>query len=309
MRRFINAIAWFAGPIIIICLLGLYLPTTPRASKSLLFASLQKDSLLQNTEQPRIIFVGGSNLPFGLNSQMIKDELNINPINTGIAAGLGLIYMMNNTLQYLQEGDIIILVPEYHQFYNEVAYGDKELLRTIFDVNISKIRLLNCKQLFSMISFIPKYSFSKLNPGEYINVKESDIYGVDSFNQFGDTYTHWGMKRHEFTPYSRISGKFDHSVIQAIIQFQSKIENKNAVLFISYPGYQDKAFNYSIKEIKIIEKEYKKNGFKILGFPERYMIPDSMMFNTSYHLSKRGVDYRTNLFIEDFLEATKTSTP
>lgn len=309
MRRFINAIAWFTVPIIIFCILGLFLPSTPRASKYLLFADLQKDSLLQNTEQPRIIFVGGSNLSFGLNSQMIKDSLDVNPINTGVHARIGLIYMMNNSIQYIKEGDIIILVPEYQQFYNKFAYGSMELFQTIFDVNLSKLSLLNSKQMYKLIGFVPRYSLSKFNLAEYLNVKESDIYSVNSFNQFGDTYTHWGMNKQKFTPVSRISGKFDHSVIQEIIEFQSKIDDKNAVLFISYPGYQDKAFNNSIKEIKFIESEYKKNDFKILGFPERYMIPDSMMFNTSYHLSKKGVDYRTSLFIEDYLAANKTTTP
>ena len=309
MRRFLNRIIWFAAPLIIFFVLGLLLPTTPHASKSFLFADLQKDSLLQNTAQPRIIFVGGSNLPFSLNSQMIKDSLEINPINTGITSLVGLIYMMNNTVQFLKEGDIIILVPEYHQFHNKLAYGSEELLRTIFDVNLSKLKLLNSKQMFSLIRFVPKYSLSKLNLTEYINTKESDIYSVNSFNHFGDVYTHWDMKMYEFTPYLRVSGKFEHSVIQEIIEFQTKIENKKAVLFISYPGYQATAFNNSIKEIKIIESEYIKNEFKILGFPERYMMPNSMMFNTSYHLNKMGVDYRTSLFIEDFIEAQQPNGP
>jgi hypothetical protein len=31
-------------------------------------------------------------------------------------------------------------------------------------------------------------------------------------------------------------------------------------------------------------------------------MPDSMMFNTPYHLLKTGVDYRTQLLIEDIIK-------
>lgn len=54
----------------------------------------KKCQLLEDTPSPRIIFVGGSNLAFGLDSQRIKDSLNINVINYGLHAGIGLKYMM-----------------------------------------------------------------------------------------------------------------------------------------------------------------------------------------------------------------------
>lgn len=136
MRRFINKIAIFILPIIVVFILGVFLPTTPRASKSLLMASVNKNLLLQNTPSPRIIFVGGSNLSFGLNSQMIKDSLQINPINTAIEASIGIQFMIDNTLEYVQDGDIVVLVPEYFIYYRSLNLGSKELMRTILDVNL-----------------------------------------------------------------------------------------------------------------------------------------------------------------------------
>lgn len=117
MRKFIFKIIGFTIPMVIFFILGLFLPATPRASKSLLFGALKKDSRLKSTPSPRIIFIGGSNLSFGLNSQTIKDELNLNPINTAIHVNIGLNYMLSNTIQYVKRKDIIILVPEYEHFY------------------------------------------------------------------------------------------------------------------------------------------------------------------------------------------------
>jgi hypothetical protein len=54
--------------------------------------------------------------------------------------------------------------------------------------------------------------------------------------------------------------------------------------------------------IAVIRDELEKN-FTVLGTPERYMMPDSLMFNSSYHPNKKGVDIRTSRLIEDIKSA------
>jgi len=299
MKKFICKLVWFTIPIVSLFVLGLLIPTTPRASKSLLFANRQKDELLLHVESPRMIFVGGSNLSFGLNSQMIKEELNLNPINTGVHAGIGIRYMLENTIQYVREGDIIILALEYSHFYHDYNSGSAELLRTIFDVELSNIRLLNLQQIVGLIPHVPKYSLSKFRPSEYFNIKESDVYSVNSFNEYGDVYTHWGLEQRKFLS-SSVRGQFNQSVILHILDFQKEIFKKKAILYVTYPGYQDISYLNSIKQIERVAIEYKKNGLVTLGCPERYKMPNHMMFNTTYHLNKEGLDHRSRLFIDDY---------
>lgn len=300
MKSFITRLFWFLLPLLFFSFSGIFLPVTPRASKSLLFANQQKDKLLLSTASPRIIFVGGSNLSFGLNSQMVKDELNVNPINTGVHASIGLRYMLNNTIQYVRDGDIIILSLEYSHFYRDYDYVSEELLRTILDVNLSKVKLLSPQQVINLIPLIPKYTVSKFEYSEYFDVIESDIYSVNSFNQYGDVDAHWGMKKVEFQPYGTINTELNESSFLHILEFQEEVIKRGAILFITYPGFQDISFANSKEQIERVEIEFNKHGFLILGTPERYKIPDEMVFNTPYHLTKEGVDYRTRLFIEDY---------
>lgn len=300
MRHFLCEILLFTIVLTFFILIGLFLPPTPRASKSLLAASVQKDSLMKNVEFPRIIFIGGSNLSFGLNSQMIKDSLKLNPVNTGIDAAIGLIYMMDNALQYVKEGDIIILIPEYEQFYGSFSYGSEELLHLIFDINPSNIKLLKAKQLLNIIPYIPKYTISKFKPKEYSNFQETDLYGVSSFNKYGDVYSDLRSERKIFESAKPITKKYNKSVIKSIKKFNSEIERKKAILFVSFPDFQDLSYQTYLEQIKKIENEYNFNGLRIIGNPQRYMMPDSLMFDTPAHLIKTGVNYRTRLFIEDF---------
>ena len=288
-------------PIVFFLMLGLLLPATPRASKSLLFANQKKDELLQRVKSPRMIFVGGSNLSFGLNSQIIKNELNINPINTAVHAAIGVRYMLENTIQNIREGDIVILALEYGHFYKDYNNASEELLRTIFDVEPSKVKLLNFRQAVNLIPFVPKYTLSKLRLSEYFNVIESDIYSVNSFNKYGDTYTHWEMKPETIKPLERIEGQFNKSVIQNILDFQAEVSRKGATLLVTYPGFQDISYENSIEKIEIVRRKLETNGLVTLGCPYRYKIPNDMMFNTPYHLNKEGVNHRTRLFIDDYL--------
>ena len=299
MKKFLKRITWFILPLILLFLSGLFLPATPRTSTSLLFAALKKDSLLANVKAPRIIFVGGSNLSMGLNSRMIKDSLHLNPVNTAIHAGLGLKYMLENTLPYIKEGDTIILVPEYSHFYRDYSAASEELLRSVADANPSTVKLLNTKQVYNLIPFLPKFSLSKFKPSEYRGYKDNKVYSRLSFNEFGDSEGHWNLKGSAVAP-KDINGEYNADIINKIKAFQNEIEKKKATLYISFPGLQDKSYNLEVKKIKNIEKELIKSKFKLLGNTNRYVMPDSLMFDTPYHLTKQGLDLRTKLLIEDY---------
>jgi len=306
MKRFITNILIFSGLLFMVILLGFLLPVTPRASESLLYAKVDKDRLLNDTNGPRIILVGGSNLSFGIDSKTIQDSLQLNPINTGVHAFIGLDYMMDNTIKYVKEGDVIILAPEYLQFYGSMVYGGEELLRTVADLGFSKIGDLNKNQLKNVSKFLLKYSFSKFKPTEYFGFEESDVYSVNSFNQYGDVFTHWVMEQRDFRPYETIKSDYNPHTIELMSDFRTAVEKKGASLFVTFPGYQASSYENNIANIKRVEKELIAHKFKLLGTPERYKIPDEMMFNTPYHLLKIGVDYRTKSLIEDFKKAQST---
>jgi hypothetical protein len=232
---------------------------------------------------------------------MIKDSLNLNPINTGIHARIGLKYMLDNAIQYIKAGDIIVLIPEYQQFRENFYEGEEALFNTVMNVNIKNMKLLSFRQIFNGIPSIMKISFSRFDPLEYLHILKGDeAYSVNAFNQYGDVYSHWDKKGKWFSPYTlEDKFQFNMDVIQKMKDFENQSFAKGATMLISYPGLQDISFSNSKGAIKNIEEELLKNDFIILGTPERYMMPDSMMYDAPYHLNKKGVDYKTQLFIED----------
>lgn len=305
MNLFIRNTLFFILAILLGILVIIFIPASNLSKHTNLFCFPAKNETLANTPAPRIIFLGGSSMGFGLNSQLIKDSLKLNPINNGIHASIGLRYMLDNYLAYAQPNDVVVVAPEYQQFYSDVAEGDVALLTVLVDV----LRLKsNCStdQLWKLSKKLPKYALGKIRIGNYfkkIDTAAMRVVDIHSFNQYGDSYKHWTMPSEKnIAPYT-IDGEFNHDALKYLIDFQQKAAQKNIRFFISFPCYQQKSFDLGKEKIKRVERVLKENNFTILGTPERYITPDSLIFNTPYHPTKKGVDIRTLHLIQDLKKA------
>lgn len=306
MKDFIKKIGVFFAILGVFLFCALLMPATPRAKTSLLFAEMDKEKLLMETPSPRMVFVGGSNLSFGLVSQTIKDSLNINPVNTSIHASLGLKYMMENITPYVKNGDIIIISPEYEQFYDGYAWGKEELLRTVIDVSPDKIKDLKIKQISSILPFVPKYAISKFMPSEYFSENtEKGYYLRSSFNKYGDVEEHWNESSKMVEPFSSSNSPIDVNVIEEILLFEQKIENKGATLLITFPCLQESSFKKKLNNITEVENKLRSKGLKVISKPHTYMMHDTLIFNSPYHLTKKGAEIRTKLLVKDIISFQK----
>jgi hypothetical protein len=293
-------LALFLAVLLLLTVIGVLLPPTPRASTSHMFAKLKMDSLLRHVKSPRLILVGGSNISLSINSQLLKDSSGLNPINTGISWDIGLLYMFDNTLRYVKEGDIVVASMEYNQFFNNVIFGGEDLVRTIFDVSPKEFFHLRFGQLYNIAPHIPYYAFSKFNPREYLFTRDpSEIYDRNATNQYGDNCKHWNLASRKVRPIEPLPLALNEYALNILSRFESDIRHKGARLYLTFPALQQTSFELEKKKIKSIEKELRKRNLLLIGTPERYVIPDTLIFDTPYHLTKTGVDRRTRLLIED----------
>ncbi len=134
-------------------------------------------------------------------------------------------------------------------------------------------------------------------------MQESRIYGVNSFNHFGDASGHWGMPAQEFTPQGQASGELNEAVFDALAGFGEGVASRGAQMFVTFPCLQAKSFDGDEEKIRRVETELRRRGFDLLGSAERYKMEQSMMFNSPYHLIKEGAERRTRLLIEDLAGA------
>ena len=303
ITNFVKRASLIFTVISVLCLSVILLPSNPSISNGLLYGKVAKDSLLANTINNRLIFVGGSNLSFGLNSEMIKDSLKLNPINTAIHAVIGLEYMLENTLQYIKEKDVVVVVPEYAHFTTKTIHGGKEMIITMAEVDKFKLfSKLSMEQLYYFIKEAPHYSLNKLNPFHYLIPRdEYSVYGKHSFNKYGDAIRHYNLPNETIKGMSKPYGISDFNTSSMVIlkEFRDECDKIGASLFISYPSFHHTTSLGSEPLINFVDSTLKVNDLRVISNPYDYILADTLFFNTSYHLNKTGVQIRTSKLISD----------
>ncbi len=304
MNKFVSKILSFSILISCVALICLIAPQTPRMLHSPIYGKIKKDSLLNHVIGPRIVFIGGSNLPFGLDSKMIKDSLGLNPVNTGIMHTVGLKIMLDNYLKYSKSNDLVIISPEYSHFFGNFMNGEASTLYFASVNHMNPLQGLDYGQLKSVLPHLPKYIFRKLDPREYWGFSISKFFNSQSFNEYGDIHEHWTLEPKPFSSEKEPDDEFNQEVIDYILHFQEVISNKNAKLYISPAPFNESSAKNNTKQIQLVERKLKEAGLKTIGEFEEYIFDDSLFFNSPYHLIKSGTELRTKMFISDFKART-----
>lgn len=91
-----------------------------------LAALIDKDERLKSVTGPRMIFVGGSGLAFGIDSHFLRERYPYEPINYGLHAFLGGDFMLRHVRDHLRSGDVVVLCFEHFVLYH---YFNTALLR------------------------------------------------------------------------------------------------------------------------------------------------------------------------------------
>lgn len=308
MKTFLIKTTLFVFVLLTILCMALFWIKNPSVSESLLGALPDKHMSLKNAQSPKIVFVGGSNLSFGLDSRRISEEFQMPVVNMGIHAGIGLRYMMNDVLPYVKKNDVIVLVPEYVFFYSPFYYGNIELISILFDIFPEGKQFISIQQWQALTSYVLKYAATKIKniPNNLINKFKHKsttigVYDKHSFNNFGDAYIHWNKASEIVSCSGKCSGKetVNAFVLSDIKEFKNNLHKKGAELIILPPAYQECSFNNEQYIINQIETQLKESNLAYLTPPSRYRFADNFIFNTPYHLNKKGVDLRTAKVIED----------
>lgn len=286
---------------------GLFLPNKP-IEESLHYSIIDKTELLKNTPGPRIILVGGSNLCFGIDSKEIEKQTGYRVINAAIQGSYGMRFDISHIREYVKKGDVIVVSPEYRNFYGSSLNGDKVLLYILFDTYPKEKKHISVSHWLHLSQFFPKYAVEKINSVfKYYLMDRSTsvsniVYMRNSFNKYGDVNAHWNLKPTPFDSYKSPRGEFNSDALELIKELESKCTDKNAKLFITFPCLQKTSYDNMETKIDLAYKRLKEVNLKLLGNPKRYQVNDSLLFNTAYHLNKKGVDIRTGLLIEDLIK-------
>lgn len=264
------------------------------------YSILDKQRMLRVVATPRLILVGGSNLSFGVNSEMLQDSLGVSVVNAGLHAGYGLKFILDFVKPYIRPGDVVLLSPEYSQFYGTLAFGEIALLQAM-DVYPKYYKRLNMSQISSLLPHVTSFSIQKAKKFATLSFHskvDTGVYERRSFNNHGDAVAHWRLPNEKFE-WEHLEKTVNDDAFKLVSEFETYVIEAGATLCITFPCYNMSSYRISEQKVLTVEKRLQEMKSKLIGNSSRYCFPDSLFFNTSYHLNKKGIELRTQLLVED----------
>lgn len=262
---------------------------------------------LRCIESPKIVIIGGSGSGFGFCSPIISKHFGMPVCNTGTHAGLGILTQLRLCQDYINEGDIVLVIPEYGNYNkNKNGYlGDVANLRILTSVYPKGYETFSIKQQLHLLKYVPK-AFDDAIKARGLNIGDDSPYSQKSLNSFGDIEM-YDVRIHlddkDWTPEKCDGFKFQKQVVCLLQSFFRFCEQKNAIMLLFPPAF--KAMDYDVNEefIQTIWDALRNVDLPIAAWPERYRLNDTMFYDTRYHLTYDGVLIRTQMVIEDIEDA------
>lgn len=313
MKKFLLSCIGFLI-ILLLCSAGLWIYARNVKNNAYLLARLDKLELLKHTPSPKVVFVGGSNLAFGIDCSQIEDSIGISCVNMGLHAGQGLRFIMEDVDPFIQsmkkdEGNVIVLMPEFGHFFGETSYGESATLGELFLTTPHTLSLMGRKQKMITFKGLPKQLTGSIMESLVTPPKESRFkYLRSNFDDEGDEISHLMMAYDNArTPIPPLLIIQDDLNTDFCVWFKNKIrdweEHATVVLFPStvYKGYIEDNF----EKITALENELKKLQIPFMTKIDMFSYPYEKMFKSPEHITKDGVienSGRIGHLLKDFME-------
>jgi hypothetical protein len=270
-------------------------------------ASLYKLDILKRTPSPRLIVIGGSNVAFGVDSELLESELGIPVVNMGLHVGLGesSYKELNN---YIRPGDIILLMPEYSIFRNDdILNGNDLALSQWSEYDLARLRLVDPVRVPTLILTMVQVKATRqlssmLGKGDL----ERGVYTSGEFNSHGDFIGQVSavepIKNLGREAYI-LPGEFNLNTYLFLEQFNRDAKSKGALVFLEFPA--SRGLNCIVTGEQQFQKLYdnlkKLTSIPVITDMQELCYPNSYFYDNIQHLNGVGREVMTMRIIRDIL--------
>ena len=249
----------------------------------------------------------------------MTDSLHRNVINLGLHGGIGTKYTLPDFLQYVREGDVVVMMPHYLVDYVEGGNGD---VGTLIDLMIAtewrNAKDLNLKQWCIVLEGTP--CCAKRNAIRLVkSIKnkrfdtpsdsEGFVYAMSGFNERGDEASHWNqveagpvnVNGHNTGQRRDVNNEY-LSWLSVIID---KYVAKGAQVLLSPVISTESQFQSTFPHN--LELELSRHGLGFFCAPSLCVVDDVYCFDGGgAHLSRGGVIIVSNRLVEALHVAIKS---
>ncbi len=278
-------------------------------------AQIIKEKRLNDAPHPRAVFIGGSGLAFGLDSQLIDEETDLHPVNLGLYAGYRIDYLLSQAHGGLNSGDTTVIIPEY-DILTASPSASGFLVLEAAQANPAGLRYAfsNTHSLVAVVREFPTWLSTRVVSmvGRYIVrpfTGRSDtlyhrVYRKSGFNTFGDDRASdnetYRLPRSELSTSSAqtLLLPLNETTLARIDEFIQTEEQRGVHVYISWPALPETLTRLAAHDLVRSEARMRDLfGTHILGSQSDFVYSDDSFFDTVNHLAPAAREDRTRTII------------
>jgi len=259
-------------------------------------AMIDKHERAEEIGSPKIVIAGGSNVAFNFDSGKIEEALGLPVVNMGLSVGLGMEFIINETMDIAAEGDIIIFSITFFEniegLYSLKKHTSRHFpkARRYYRFRLSEELNIHSRKLRENIIAL-FYSLLGRNV--------TSIYNRAGFNRFGDFTAHYGLPQvNELGQRFTFESAYWEGIGQ-LNRLYTDAQKKGYSLYYIYPAYPFSDFERNREALTRLDDDMRRElELPVLGVLEGSLYPETEFFDTAYHLKRESVIHRTEYLIE-----------
>lgn len=318
MLKLVLKFVLFSTIILGICYSSFYLK--PNFENDYMASLTLKLDKLEKIEKKKIVIIGGSNACIGINSELMENNLGVPVVNTALHATLGSKFWIEYVKGNLNEGDIVIMSPEYGMLDKKGWYGMKgEAVPKAILFTPSKLPILLSDYTFfrktvtgifrSLKAYWKEFPFEKRKH----NIKY--VYDLRSFDEdnIRDVYLNAKLRKQ----FKKIEPEFkvDESPWEELKEYKAYFDKRNIKFYLTLPSVLDESIDVD-KAKSFFKSLSEQSTVPIVNNNYNYFFKRHLFHDSNYHLNGEGIKIRTNRLIDDInaefygntIEKDKSST-
>ena len=272
-------------------------------TQSIIDAKLVSEVL--KSENPKVLFVGGSNVLFGVDSKQFSQSTGIPSINFGCAAGMGPELILDLISNHLSSEDLVVMNWEYEHFRFERS--------GIIDLTYLNLLMSYQHEFKRKLPFIDQRHLSLSTPFSHFReavlchfnpLVDNNIYRCNwLIDNEGNVRSNKGVqistKELIASPSSLLTTEitFTSDIKDIFSNFVKDCRKRNVQLFASWPNtfanpvyFENEIVDANIKTIR---RFWNSMGVEVVGNYKDSMLESEYFYDTLYHLNAEGVRLRT----------------
>lgn len=285
-------------------LVALYFTTGWVTRNHRLGTAQMKHQRLADLPGRKAILIGGSNLHYGINSELLEQQIGMPVVNMGIQGSIGMDYYFNEIMDEVDPTDVVIFLAEPYHITGFNRDGEQPLY-TMLSKYPQGLRYLTKAQWWNM----PKYFTVAIqeNIKYIISLTTFKLRGkqtiAEQTNPKGDYEGHRGKASKLKTGKGNVdfyaADGVEANIRQTtayLLEKEAAINAKGAYFFI---GYAPTAQSAAHQEVFQLVNDVVAGAFpNHLGELADYILPDDHFYDSSHHLLHNKRDLRTQMVFD-----------